>query len=230
MLDALRALLIGATAGALLATVAATVRTSIVGRIGIGAAAGAWIAIAAVATAARFGGSPFVLPLMFAFPLIAAGLFAAFSPGFRNAVAGIPSTYIIGVNVFRLVGVFMLLSAIEGKLAGPFPYFAGIGDVLTGLFALQTARLAHQAPLNSTRILAWNAFGMLDLVIAVALGVLSQPGSPTQVIHAGVGSGQIATLPWSLIPLVLVPTYLVGHAIIFVRALALRSQENAVTT
>jgi hypothetical protein len=35
------------------------------------------------------------------------------------------------------------------------------------------------------------------------------------MIHAGVGSAAITTLPWSMIPLVLVPAYLIGHGIVF---------------
>ena len=150
-----------------------------------------------------------------------------FSAGFRSALAAIPAPYIIGLNVFRVIGVFFLVLLAEGRLSGPFPYFAGGGDIITGLFALQTARFAQYAPLNHPRILAWNTFGILDLLLAVSLGVFSQPG-PTQLIHAGVGSAALTTLPWSLIPLVLVPTYLIGHATIFARALG--RQENAVTT
>jgi hypothetical protein len=228
MLDAIRILLIGATAGTLLATVVSTIRTSLLGRITVGAVAGAWVGLAAAVTAAGFGGSPLVLPLMFAVPLVIAALFALFSPGFRAATAGIPSTYIIGANVFRLMGVFFLVLAAQGRLSGPFPYFAGIGDVVTGLFALQVAGVAGRAPLSDPRILAWNAFGMLDLLNAVGLGILSSPTFPFQLIHAGVGSAAIGALPWSLVPLVLVPTYLMGHTIIFARALQLR--ENAVTT
>ena len=220
-------MLIGATAGTLLATVAATARSSVFGRIALGAIAGAWIALAAVVTLAHFGGSPFVLPLMFALPLVIVWLLSHFSAGFRSALAGIPAHYIIGVNVFRVIGVFFLVLLAEGRLSGPFPYFAGIGDIVTGLFALQTARFAQYAPLNHPRILVWNAFGTIDLLLAISLGVLSQPG-PTQLIHAGVGSAALTTLPWSLIPLVLVPTYLIGHATIFARALG--RQENAVTT
>ena len=38
----------------------------------------------------------------------------------------------------------MLYSGLAGvgRLDGPFPFFAGIGDILTGLFALPVARIA----------------------------------------------------------------------------------------
>ena len=40
------------------------------------------------------------------------------------------------------------------------------------------------------------------------LGITTTNGGPLQVINAGVGSSAMTTLPWALIPLVLVPTYL----------------------
>jgi hypothetical protein len=64
---------------------------------------------------------------------------------------------------------------------------------------------------------AWNAFGMLDLVAALAFGIISANGSPLQIIHAGEGSEAVQVLPWSLIPTVLVPIYLIVHGIIFAK-------------
>jgi hypothetical protein len=69
------------------------------------------------------------------------------------------------------------------------------------------------------RVLEWNVFGAPDLVAAVALGILSANG-PLQLIHAGAGANEMATLPWALIPMVLVPTYLIGHALAFAHARA----------
>jgi hypothetical protein len=42
---------------------------------------------------------------------------------------------------------------------------------------------------------AWNMFGMLDLVVAVTFGLISRNGSPMQLIHAGVGTAAMQTLP-----------------------------------
>jgi hypothetical protein len=92
--------------------------------------------------------------------------------------------------------------------------------MITGLFALPVARLAARTGPGNPEVIAWNAFGMLDLIVAVSLGLLSTNGFPLQLIHAGVGANAVTTLPWALIPLVLVPTYLVGHAIVFAHARA----------
>jgi hypothetical protein len=148
-------------------------------------------------------------------------------PGFRSALSGIPTTYIIRLNAFRVIGIFFFVLLADGRLGGPFPYFAGIGDIVTGVFALPTARLAERNPRDS-RVLFWNAFGTLDLLLAVTLGLLTATNSPLHLIQAGAGVNALGALPWSLIPLALVPTYLIGHATIFGRILG--RQENAVTT
>jgi hypothetical protein len=134
----------------------------------------------------------------------------------------IPVSLAIGVNVFRLEGVFILALAGEGRLGGPFPQSAGWGDIVVGVLAIPLAILATRTGANDARILAWNAFGILDLVLAVTLGIASGNGSPLQLIHAGAGSAAIQMLPWSLIPTVLVPLFLISHAVVFARA-----RENA---
>jgi hypothetical protein len=102
-----------------------------------------------------------------------------------------------------------------GRLSGPFPYSAGWGDVITGAFAVPVALLAKRALSRSGLLIAaWNLFGALDLFAAVTLGITSAQGSPLQLIHAGVGSEAMQYLPYSLVPTVLVPFYLITHAVV----------------
>ena len=95
-----------------------------------------------------------------------------------------------------------------------FPQSAGWGDIVTGAAALPLAFLAARG-ISRQAVHAWNFFGTADLVAAVTLGVLSANGSTFQMIEAGAGSDAVANLPWSLIPTVLVPFYLITHGIIF---------------
>ena len=152
--------------------------------------------------------------IVVATPLVVAALAAALSPAFRRAALGLPTDLLIGLNAFRVFGIFMLLLGIHGRVAGPFPYFAGIGDMIAGVLALPVVLAMAR---GSSRLipLEWNAFGAIDLVLALALGMMTGPG-PQQIFGVG-QSGPFAmlTLPWSLIPTVLVPFYLILHAIIF---------------
>ena len=154
--------------------------------------------------------------IVVAVPLVAAALAAALSPAFRRTALALPTELLIGLNAYRVLGVFMLLLGVEGRVAGPFPYSAGLGDMIAGVLAVPVAIVLWR---GATRFvpLAWNSFGALDLVLALALGMTTAPG-PLQIFGAGsAGPFPMLTLPWSLIPTVLVPFYLILHAIIFVQ-------------
>ncbi len=225
MLDTLRTLTLGATAGALFAAVLTSLPIRPGSRLALGSGIGAWIAVVvALAGSGAVSGSPFLLPALFAVPLAGAGLAATSASG-RSAMMAIPPQLIAALNVARVLGVFMLIAGVTGSMSGPFPYAAGSGDVITGIFALPVARSAARNP-HDVRVLEWNLFGALDLVVAVSLGMMTAQGSPLQIIHAVPGSAAMTTLPWALIPLVLVPTYLIGHALVFAHVRATARGRN----
>ena len=115
----------------------------------------------------------------------------------------------------RILGVLFLLDFVAGSLSGPFPFFAGLGDMITGALAIPLAlRVARSREPSVRMITGWNAFGVLDLIVAVGLGITSTAGSPLQLIHAGVGSQAMQYLPLCLVPTVLVRFYLLTHAIV----------------
>jgi hypothetical protein len=205
MLEIVSTLTVGATAGTLFAAALGSLPLRYATRLALGAGVGVWIALAvAITVSGAVRDSRLVLPAFFMLPLLAAAL-AATSPAARRAMMAIPVSSIIALNAMRVLGVLMLVAAATGVMSGTFPYAAGTGDVLTGLFALGVARVAHRKP-NDVRVLEWNIFGALDLVVAVALGATYATSG---------ASVAMTTLPWSIIPLVLVPTYLIGHALVF---------------
>jgi hypothetical protein len=72
------------------------------------------------------------------------------------------------------------------------------------------------APITShcaTSRSAWKLFGTADLVLAIAFGITSAEGSPLQ-LFPGPGSEAMQHAPWSFVPTVLVPIWLILHAII----------------
>jgi hypothetical protein len=100
--------------------------------------------------------------------------------------------------------------------------------MITGALAIPLALSIARSKEPSVRTIAgWNAFGTLDLVVAVGLGITSAAGSPLQLIHASVGSQAMQYLPLSLVPTVLVSFYLLTHAIV---AAQLRVRSRAVHT
>jgi hypothetical protein len=232
MLDLIGSVFVAAALAVVLVVAATVLARQLSSRIAIAAAGGIWIgAAAATAASGALGASRGLLALLFFFGLplvVAAGVFL-FVPAVRATLLAIPTPLLAGVNVIRAGGALFLLLAASGRLAGPFPYSAGWGDIVTGALALPVAWLATRNPAaHRSALWAWNTFGTLDLLVAVALGVLSGAGSPAQLIHAGVGSGAITTLPWSMIPTFLVPAFLISHGIIFaqLRSGAYRSPSS----
>src|SRR5207302_4883834 len=140
-------------------------------RLALSLGAGLWTGLAAaLASANLFLGTnpvgPPTIGAMIALPLVATAVAASISPSVRASLLGMPIPFLIGLNVWRVAGGFFLLLAAEGRLAGPFPYSAGWGDIITGALALPVAWLALLA-LGNALIWAWHAFGWLDLVAAL---------------------------------------------------------------
>ena len=124
----------------------------------------------------------------------------------------------VALNVVRIFAVLFLVLAAEGRLTGPFPYSAAWGDIITGVVAVPVLWLLKDdaGARHTTAIGAWNLFGAADLVLAIAFGVTSAEGSPLQ-LFPGPGSQAMQHVPWSFVPTVLVPIWLILHAIIAVQ-------------
>ena len=230
MLDLIGAI-VGMTAVALnLVALTSVVPGSLARRLSVAAIAGAWVGLASgLGAAGKLAFAPNqpvpLVAVLFATPLLIVGALALRSARMRSALMAIPMALLIGVNALRVLGVLFLLLAAVGRLSGPFPYSAGLGDIITGALAVPLAlSVARSRKLPSSAIARWNIFGTLDLVAAVALGITSAAGSPLQLIHAGVGSEAMQYLPFCLVPTVLVPFYLITHAIV---AAQLRVQRTS---
>jgi hypothetical protein len=160
--------------------------------------------------------------------VIAVGGAALLFARVREALLALPVTLLVGLNTIRIIGGLMVLLALQGRLSGPFPELAGWGDVIVGLTAIPlTVATARNLSGNREAVLAWNIFGTLDLVTAVSLGVASAPGSPIQIFGGTIGSTAMWSLPWSSIPTLLVPFYLITHGIIFAKLAWARQAATA---
>jgi hypothetical protein len=124
------------------------------------------------------------------------GYLLLFSPTFREIIAAIPQHWLIAIQTVRILGGVFLVRYFQGELPGLFAIPAGVGDVLTGVFAPLVAYwwFAGKSYARAAAI-AWNLFGMADLVNAVAIGWLT-----------GGGGGGI------VFPIVLIPIYAVPRA------------------
>ena len=135
------------------------------------------------------------LPIVLAATL-GLGYLLLLSPTFRRIVAAVPQHWLIGIQTFRILGGVFLVRYFAGELPGLFALPAGIGDVATGLLAPFVAYAWYSGrPYARGAAIAWNLFGMADLVNAVVLGTLTNGGA------GGIG-----------FPVVLIPAYGVPRA------------------
>ena len=182
-------------------------------KLALAAAAALWGVI--VVTIAGFGlgaAGPVPVPVV-AFAVFFALLFGAWAARrqFRDALLSVPLPVLVALNVGRVAGILMAISAMQGRMSGPFGPAAGWGDTLTGALAIPVAAIAATRPQNWGWVFAWNLLGAADLVDAMTLGALSTPGTPFRVFTEGPGTGAMGTLPLIMIPAMLVPLLFLIH-------------------
>jgi len=173
-----------------------------------------WFVVAAVTSIAGFyrpsSGSP-TIQYGLLIP-IAVGVLAFLTwPLLRRIVASIPSSWLVGVQFYRVLGVIFVVLYAGRHLPGIFALPAGLGDFLVGILAPFVAvSLARSPEKSAVRVRLWNLLGIADLVIAVTLGFLTSP-SPLQMAAFDRPSALIAMFPLSLIPVFAVPLSILLH-------------------
>jgi hypothetical protein len=147
------------------------------------------------------------------FATLAVGYLVLLSRTVRAIIANIPQHWLIGIQTFRILGGVFLIRYFDGELPGIFAIPAGMGDVITGVLAPLVAYWWFVSkPYARAAAIAWNLFGMADLIDAVAIGALTR----------GAGGGIV--FPIILIPLYGVPRAFLIHSYSLVGLLKRTSQ------
>jgi hypothetical protein len=90
---------------------------------------------------------------------------------------------------------------------------AGIGDTLTGLFAVPVAIAVARGTAQERRAaIAWNILGLADFAVATTLGAITSPGL-FQLIVPDVPSIGAGAYPGVLTPAFVVPSSILLHAL-----------------
>jgi hypothetical protein len=157
------------------------------------------------------GGPPVPLAVFAGVPVLAFLAALAASAAFRRAVRSLDLRVLTAVQTTRLVGgVFVVLWAL-GKLPAGFALPAGVGDLLVGATAPLVARfIVPRLPAARRLYVAWTAFGIADLVVAVSSGVLHS-ASPVGIFAGALTTAMMGALPLSIIPTFLVPLAVILH-------------------
>lgn len=124
-----------------------------------------------------------------------------------------PAGWLIGLQIYRVLGGNFIVLWLYGAIPGVFAVPAGVGDVLVGLSAMPVALyLASGRAGGMVLEVAWNIFGLADLVDALALGFLSSPG-PFHVLAIDYPNLLTTTYPTVMTPAFAVPLSIILHGV-----------------
>jgi hypothetical protein len=156
---------------------------------------------------------PPLLPVAIFAPLIVALPLLMPSRTIGAALDAVPASWLIALQVYRVFGGIFFVNWANGAVPGVFAFPAGTGDVITGVLALPVAWLVATGTARGMRAgLAWNAFGLFDFAVAIAMGALTSPG-PFQVFGIGGPVSQVGAYPTVMIPAFAVPSSIILHAL-----------------
>jgi hypothetical protein len=191
----------------------------------IGALSGLVLAAWAIATAV-LASSGFYQPLDLQSPppvgiqlftaLVILSVCVGLSPTLRDLLRSQKS--LIRLNVWRLEGALFVALMFTGQMPALWAIPAGVGDVLIGAAAFPVAARLD-APGGRRRAIIFNLLGLLDLIVAVGLGITTSPGR-AQIFHPNPAPELLTRFPLALIPGFLVPLAFLVH---FVSLWQLRS-------
>ncbi len=187
-------------------------------RIATGLFLGAWLGAALLLAPApstlltqdRFSLTPLV-PVFVLVPLSIALLAIGLSPMVRRTVAAASLPALIGVQVYRTIGVLFVILLALGQLPAHFALPAGWGDIAVGLTAPLVA-LALSRGVSGSRTLAagWSILALLDLGIAVGMGT----GYLAPVLVPELGNRVPPAAAMGVFPMILVPTFAVPVSVL----------------
>src|SRR5215471_13072635 len=128
----------------------------------------------------------------------------------KRVIAAVPQQWLVGVQLYRALGAIFLILYAAGKLPGLFAWPSAVGDIAIGLSApfvgIAYAQASHKA---AGLVVAWNVLGLLDLTDALGLGFLTAPS--WFALEVQPTSDLMTVLPLVLVPVYLVPLFFVFH-------------------
>lgn len=140
------------------------------------------------------------------------------SRAFRDFVLGLDIRLLVAMQGWRVLGGVFLVLYIFGMLPGVFALPAGLGDVAVGVTAPWVLlALVRRPEFAATRgFIVWNLLGILDLIVALAVGGLASGAVPG--LTGEVTTAPMVVWPLAMIPGFLVPLFVILHLIAIVQA------------
>lgn len=163
------------------------------------------------------GQPPLNILLSLIIPLIIFATTYSVSPRFKHYVLSIDMRHLILLHSWRMLGFGFVFLYFYDVLPALFAFPAGVGDAMAATFAVFLAiAMYRNKDIEKKWIYRWNNFGLLDFIIAVSLGIMSRTGNIGQ-LEGHVASDAMGVLPLVMIPTFIVPFYIITHIIIYLQ-------------
>lgn len=176
-----------------------------------------WFAVAwsaAINGVFMTGATPLpLLPLAILLPVVIGLPLLLLSRRVGQVLDAMPASWLIALQVYRIFGSWFLAAWLRGVAPSIPALPAGVGDILTGLFAVPAAIAVAAGTIQGRRAaIAWNLLGLTDFAIAITLGMITTPGR-FQLFVPGVSSFNAGVYPDVLTPAFVVPSSILLHAL-----------------
>jgi hypothetical protein len=153
------------------------------------------------------------LPIFFGLATPLALFFAAYFgwSAFREFILSADLRLVTAMQGWRWAGLGFLSLYAHDILPGLFALPAGLGDMAIGITApwILLGFLHDKSFVTSWRYVIWNLLGILDLVVAVSMGVICS--GFLRGLALNVTTSAMGQLPLVLIPAYLVPLFIMLH-------------------
>jgi hypothetical protein len=155
------------------------------------------------------------LPIAIFLPAVAGLTLLTRSSSIASLLDVMPASWLIGLQLYRILGGgLFLVNWLHGILPGAFALPAGIGDVAVGVLALLAAAgVASGTEAGRKAGMRWNILGLVDLSVAIAMGMMTSPGAPLHVTGLGQANMLLGAFPTVMIPAFAVPSSIILHGL-----------------
>ena len=164
------------------------------------------LAIADLAKSGFFHRIP--VPIITVIGIITSYIFFTKVRPFSKIIENMPLYWLVLIQFFRITGGIFVILYLQNYLPAAFAVPAGFGDIFIGLTALWVAYLlVTKSAIALTAAKWWAILGILDLVVAIAMGIATSP-------TLGGNNVLISMYPLAVIPAFKVPFMFTLHLIL----------------
>jgi hypothetical protein len=159
------------------------------------------------------------VPLLLFFSLVVFNL-----TSFKKIQQHLSLDALVKIHLFRLIGVFFLITNAYGAIPTKFAYIAGIGDILTAVTSIFVAKaIISKKTYAKTLTLGWNIFGICDILSVVISALIT---TKVSIETGSQGLAEMANFPFCFIPAFAPATILFLHIAVFKKLWAERNGTN----